>query len=407
MSKSFKGFKVLPVQLFFIVHTISMAAMEILGWPLMLYGLSQFKIRSLSFEHRKTVWTILTLCLVWLATQLIHIPNSDVSRLISDMPWVLLLWGLFWLFIKMGTNKAISNLDLILWTLPISAVYSIYQMIYGWDFVRNLPVAHVIGVYYRATGFFNMPLTFSYVLGFWGALALGRSVVDKKFTFLNMLAIFSGGICVLTSQTRGGWLAYAAVLILAFIFFSLRQKIYSLLILMIITFGLLQNASFLKRADSIRDVTDKSNSQRFALWQAHLEIFKDHPLVGVGYGQTEKMLPEYYEKIHHPEVQFYSYAHNIYIQALASGGLIGALCLYGIQLFFLWAAWALFRRKDLDNTLRRFAFGSFLAQLYFAIGGMTENNFYDGEVVHSVVLIWALTFATYVGIGHTPQKTLR
>lgn len=401
-----KYLKILPLQIFYLAHTISMAAMEILGWPLILFGLTQLRPRSFSSAYRKTFFILIGISAVWLVTQLIHLPGSDAKRLVGGMSWVLLLWGLFGLFIKMGYETGIKNLSIILWTLPLSAGYALYQMFYGWDFVRNLPVQHMVGAYYRAIGFFNMPLTFSYVLGLWGAMALGQAAAEKRFSLVQMLAIFSGGICVLTSLTRGSWVAFSAVLVLAFFFFNLRQKIYVLLIAGILTAGFLQNTSLLNRVQSMSNITtDQSNSQRLILWKAHIEIFKDHPFVGVGYGQTEKLLPEYYKKLNHPEMTFYSYAHNIYIQALASGGLIGALCLYSLHLFFLWAAWKLYKREDLDIKIRAFGLGSVFAQIYFNIGGLTENNFYDGEVLHSFILVWALTFATYIGTGQN-TKTL-
>lgn len=401
-----KNIKNLPVQLFYFVHTISMAGMEILGWPILLYGLFNFRIKNISEPYRKTIWILFGVSILWACTQLIHLPDADQKRLIGGMSWVVFLWGLFWFFIKFGYLKAIHFIPIILWTLPVSAVYSIYQMFTGQDLVRHNTIVHMAGQYYRAVGFFNMPLTFAYVLGLWAAMALGQACAEKRFSFVQMLAIFSGGVCVLTSQTRGAWLAFAAVLFVAFFFFSRRQKIFTMIVAAILVIGFYQNSSLMNRVQSIQNISsDQSNTQRLVLWQAHLEIFKDHPFVGVGYGQTEKLLPDYYEKIGHPEVKFYSYAHNIYIQALAGGGLIGGLCLFSLHFFFLFIAWQLYKTKDIDVKIRGFGLGSLLAQVYFNLGGLTENNFYDGEVLHSYILVWALTLATYVSTGQS-RKTL-
>lgn len=382
-----------------------MAAMEILGWPLLLFGLFSFRKQSIPSPFRKTIWILLSLCAAWAVSQLIHLPGADQKRLLGSISWILLFWGLFGLMLKTGYQTGIKNIPVVLWTLPVSALYSIYQMFYGWDPVRKKMIDFAIGDYYRAIGFFNMPLTFAYVLGLWGALALGWAAAEKRFSFVNMIAIFSGGICVLTSFTRGAWLAYSIILICAFFFFSRRQKIFSLLVTAILVAGFLQNTSLINRVTSIKNVTtDQSNSQRLILWEAHIEIFKDHPFVGVGYGQTEKLLPEYYEKISHPEMKFYSYAHNIYIQALASGGLLGGLALFAIYFFMFCIGLKLYFRKDLDTQVRGFGLGSSLAQLYFYIGGFTENNFYDGEVLHSLILVWAITLAAYVGAGQSPKS---
>ena len=400
-----KNLKQLPLQAFYFVHTVSMAAMELLGWPLLLFGLFSFRKDSIPPVYRKIIGVLLGLCLTWALSQLVHLSGADQKRLLGATSWILLFWGLFGLLLKFGYETGIKNISIVLWTLPVSAVYSVYQMFIGWDLVRNKFIDFNVGDYYRAIGFFNMPLTFAYVLGLWGAVALGQAAAEKKFSVLHIMAIFSGGICVLTSFTRGAWIAYTIVLICAFFFFSRRQKIFSLLIVAILAAGFWQNSSLLNRVTSIKNITtDKSNSQRLVLWEAHIEIFKDNPFFGVGYGQTEKLLPEYYEKLGHSDIQFYSYAHNIYIQALASGGSLGGFSLMAIYLLMLWMAWQLYQRKDHDNQIRGFGLGSALAQLYFYIGGFTENNFYDGEVVHSLILVWAITLTAYVGTGQSPKS---
>lgn len=392
-----KNLKQLPIQLFFFVHTISMAAMELLGWPLLIFGLSQFRIQSIPQNFRKTIWILLGLCGLWALSQLVHFQGADQKRLLGSMAWILLLWGLFGLFMKIGYQTGLKNIPILLWTLPVSAFYSVYQMFFGQDLIRKKVIEFIIGDYYRAIGFFNMPLTFAYVLGLWGTFALGQAAAEKKFTLVNMIAIFSGAICVLTSFTRGAWVALAVVLFLSFWFFSRRQKIFALIAASILVIGFIQNTSLLNRVTSIKDVTtDQSNSQRLVLWEAHFEIFKDNPIFGVGYGQTEKLLPEYYEKINHPEVKFYSYAHNIYVQALASGGLIGATALFALYVYFFVIAILLYRRKNLPSQVRGLGLGAAFSQLYFYIGGLTENNFYDGEVMHSLILLWAILLATYI-----------
>ena len=234
-----KFLKDLPIQLFFLAHTVSMALMELLGWPLLVFGLTQFRMKTIANEQRKTIWFLLALSGIWSLGQLINLPNSDTQRLLSGMPWVLLLWGLFGVFHKIGYQKGIKSISVIFWTLPIIAIYSVHQMFYGWDFIRHQQLEHMVGQFFRAIGFFNMPLTFAYVLGIWGCMALGQASAEKRFSFINIVAIFSSAICVLASSTRGGWVAFAVVLFFSFFFFSRRQKILTLVIAAILTVGFL------------------------------------------------------------------------------------------------------------------------------------------------------------------------
>jgi O-antigen ligase len=111
-------------------------------------------------------------------------------------------------------------------------------------------------------------------------------------------------------------------------------------------------------------------------------MWVDHPFSGVGLFQGDKLLPEYYEKlgIHHT---FYSHAHNVPLQWAAGAGSFAILLYLFIVGTFLRWTWDL--RK---STV--WGWSLLMSQIYFHIGSLTEANFFDGEVNHVLVVVWAL-----------------
>ena len=63
------------------------------------------------------------------------------------------------------------------------------------------------------------------------------------------------------------------------------------------------------------------NTRRVDIWRATWEMFKDHPVAGVGLGGYWAAIPEYHDASGEYTPQ---QAHNDYLELLASGGLVGA-----------------------------------------------------------------------------------
>ena len=74
------------------------------------------------------------------------------------------------------------------------------------------------------------------------------------------------------------------------------------------------------------DTSDKIN--RAEIWKATLQLIKDHPLLGVGFGGYWTAMPRYFRGTGEWSLQ---QAHNDYLEIVASGGVIGAA-------LFLWFA---------------------------------------------------------------------
>jgi O-antigen ligase len=114
-------------------------------------------------------------------------------------------------------------------------------------------------------------------------------------------------------------------------------------------------------------------------------MIKDRPWFGWGYGNYRKFRDPYYH--HYPEADTTAHAHNNFLQMWVDGGLVGL----GAFLFLFWvilrAGWQAYRLLPVEaEPLRSLALGGTLGVLGFLLGGLTQYNFGDSEVV---IVFWA------------------
>jgi O-antigen ligase len=154
----------------------------------------------------------------------------------------------------------------------------------------------------------------------------------------------------------------------------------------VVVFGL----SFTLAGPGVRErvgqiVNPAANIGRSQIWQANLDMIEDRPLLGWGYGNYRKFRDPYYQR--YPEADTTAHAHNNFLQMWVDTGIVGL----GTFLFLFWivlrAGWQAYRLlPPTEEPLRCLALGGVLAVVGFLLGGLTQYNFGDAEVV---VVFWA------------------
>jgi putative inorganic carbon (HCO3(-)) transporter len=190
---------------------------------------------------------------------------------------------------------------------------------------------------------------------------------------------------LLFSLTRGVWLAYLVVLLLLGVIRGGKT-------LAGVTGGAVVFAVFLltagagvqERFQSTFDFVQ--NLPRSQIWQANLDMIKERPLLGWGYGNYRKFRDPFYER--HPKADHTGHAHNTFLQIAVDSGLIGLAAF----LFFFWSllriGWETYQRiPPEDEPYRSMVLGALLSIVGFLIGGLTQHNFGDAEVV---IVMWAV-----------------
>lgn len=147
------------------------------------------------------------------------------------------------------------------------------------------------------------------------------------------------------------------------------------------------------RITSIFDPYLRSNFVRLSLWKAGWEMFKDHPLFGVGDIDLQELYKEYKEP-YAKEIQ--GHLHNNYIHILAILGITGFIAVMWIlgKIFVMnIKIYNTFKNREFLGSLALGTAGCFVA---FLTSGLTEWNFGDHEIITMVWFVTGLNFAVYL-----------
>jgi len=316
---------------------------------------------------------------------------------IFEWKWILALFSIIWIQQK-------NQITEISWTpfwiiLSVSSIYAILGWAMDYDPIMQAPLSD-LG---RAGGFFYDPMTFAHVNGQYLCLIMGillGEFYERKFKVVDenpwlVFAVLTTGIAVLVAFTRGIWGACALALIIM-AFFTNSQFAWRLSTLLTLIFlGLFYTwPQFHDRILFVFDFQKNYDGDRVALWKANWEMFLDHPLLGIGYGEYKTILRSYFDRLDMPPSQFASHAHNQYLHFLAGTGILGLTCFLSYVGYGIKTTIQGIRNTTQSLTEKRFLIGALGAQVCFLIGGLTESNFERSKVRLVYLIISGLAIAT-------------
>ncbi|MES2006521.1 MAG: O-antigen ligase family protein [Patescibacteria group bacterium] len=159
------------------------------------------------------------------------------------------------------------------------------------------------------------------ILGLIGGLIVGALYI----------AIFGRGRGLKVLR-RASWGILALIVVLVGAFFALKDT------------SIVRNQGALSRLASI-SLEDKTTASRFIIWNMALQGAAEKPVLGWGQENFNFVFNKYYDPAMYSQEQWFDRAHNEFLDWLIAGG-APAFALY--LSFFLLAAWAIFRSKDLS-----------------------------------------------------------
>ena len=257
--------------------------------------------------------------------------------------------------------------------ITVASVYAVYQGLSGMS---------------RANGFYGHPMT----LGGWLCIFLPLLLIEfferkllGKYYWLAGLAFCICSAGIVFNATRGAWLAVSivcAVLLIYYMFKSKRNLAVSIIFIALISVVLFNNPKFMHRLDTIDDFDKyQSNTERILMWQSAWNMFKDHPILGVGLGQYKENYQQKYISPEAKEPQL-SHAHNNFLQMLAENGIVGFagfVIMFGYIIFKNLIAWV-----KVKNV---YALMIVSATVCLLLQGFTEYNVGNSAVIKMYCLV--------------------
>ena len=140
----------------------------------------------------------------------------------------------------------------------------------------------------------------------------------------------------------------------------------------------------------------ESNQERANLLKLNLQIFKEYPLLGIGYGENLRRNREYWDRPewNMPVDYITSHAHNQYVNVLATTGIFGLLFFLSFFLFFVWKNISMLRQEPDKRSFRYvLIFGCLWVQLEMLLACLTDVTFEYAKIRALYLFAWALLFA--------------
>jgi O-antigen ligase len=239
---------------------------------------------------------------------------------------------------------------------------------------------------YGAMGFFTSRLTFGHnasvllaMIG--GALATGEVPVRLRGPVLVAAALAFGAI--LTTFDRAAWLGLA----LAGLIVAAAQRRSGRALLAGIALGA---AAFLvfpqvrARFASAFDV--HRNADRVFIWSRAVEIVRDHPVSGIGFGNYPRVCGAYYDRVD-PAFPMRTWAHNTELSMVAETGPLGLAALLWVAV-----ATAIALRARIREG-RGLAVGGAAAAAALAVIAQVHDVLYDTKVMYALWLALGVALA--------------
>ena len=242
----------------------------------------------------------------------------------------------------------------------------------------------------RARGFYSIYMTLAGVLTLVLVAALPRVIQLSADVVWRLPAWLAGLVALGLTYVRGAWLAFAAGALGCTL--GTRRRLAALGGLTVVAVAMLVlSPGVLPRARTLGDPLDESTRDRLIMLRVGLRMARDHPVTGIGPGQVKHLYPVYVG----PDVlrRRTGHLHDTPLQILVERGLPGLL-LWGwiFAAFFRRAARTLGRLTPEAGEDRALVLGSIMAIAAFLVGGLTEYNFGDTEVLLVACSLMALPF---------------
>lgn len=220
-----------------------------------------------------------------------------------------------------------------------------------------------------------------------------------KWRWVSGIMSIIAFIAMFFNQSGGTWISVGVTMLVIMSYYWQRNKlnkIFTAVMVLVPILLLLAHPGLFNRWTM--DMNHFNNVARVRIWTAAYGMWRDYPVVGVGFRQ---FAPNYQQKYILPTAtdseKVLEHAHNSYMHMLAEGGIIGLFAFLLCFGYFMYRSWTDYKRYD-----DPYSFALFCITLSLMLRGLTE---YDFAHTHVMKCYWML-FGGFLAL-HLQERRLK
>lgn len=239
----------------------------------------------------------------------------------------------------------------------------------------------------RMLAIYHSPNALALFLGRVAPLAITLALLGAagKERWLHILTSAAVLLALYFTYSRGAWGAVAVALLFILLMPGRRWLLAGAAT---VGAGLLALLALLPLE---RLISSETSLQRLRLWQAALDMIRDHPVLGVGLDNFLYQYPRYMQEEAWAEPNL-SHPHNILLDFWTRTGILGVASLVWLQVAFWRAALGLYRHLP-EGIDRALVLGLMASMVDFLVHGLIDNSFFLIDLAFVFWLTYGLVMA--------------
>jgi len=309
-----------------------------------------------------------------------------------------------WLFLPLfffPRRLADANLrrkvfDFLAASAGVIALYAILQHFTGWHPYSLRPL-DPIGNRFRSIGTFSTPLTFGlyFALITTAFLSLGwqgrRTLRGKLYLLVSALSFWSA----LFNMGRAAQLSVFVGIFFVILFLKGKERLWVAGATAVLTlFAFLSSPEIFTRFHQFENYEFEKNAEnrRMAVWERSYQIFQDHPIFGIGFGNFGS---EYEKQVKGSWAKIVGHAHNDFLNVLVHAGLVGFSAFLFFWKVLIGQIWRGLRTKQ-DESSRKFWIMGLACFLVYLVYAQFESSFFDQEIQMLLFFLFSAPLSFFV-----------
>jgi O-antigen ligase len=286
--------------------------------------------------------------------------------------------------------------DALVLAATLVALIGLYQYFFTADIITAEGVHRIRGLYGSPN---NLSLFLDRVVPVLAAVALFARQPRRRIAYaLCSLPVL---LCLYLTYSRGAWLLGLPAAALFIGLLRGRKMLWiSLAVISVIALSLVPLMRT-ERFVSLLDTQGGTTFFRLKLWQASLNMIKDHPLFGVGLDnflyqyRTRYVLPEAWQELD------LSHPHNIVLDYWTRLGILGVVALVWLEGAFFVKGLRLYRRLP-DHDERALVLGLMASMVACLAHGLIDNSYF----LVDLAFVFFITLGIVAGMSAQNQMSL-